>query len=418
MTDMKKLWRMAFSFVLIMALVCLATAMIIPAAAAASAVDLGTAGDYAILSKSGITTTGATAVTGDIGVSPIDSAAITGFGLTIDPSGTFSISPLVVGKIYAADYTNPTPARLTTAVIDMEGAYTDAAGRAPDYTELHSGNLGGKILTPGVYKYTTGVTIPDDLTLDAQGDSTSVWIFQIAQNLDIAANKQMILSNGADATNIFWQVAGTTTLYADSVFQGNVLGASTIALLADATLNGRALGQKEVTLIANSVTGPINLYVSDVVVNGTQTIQIPGSGQSAVTENYTATILDQFGNAMPGEDITWTLQAPVAGVSIDAVTGNVTIANADTTGAGSFTVIATSTTDGDVSGTLEVILSVPDVPLVVTQVTMTGTQTIPIPESGQSAVTENYTATILDQFGNAMPGEDITWTLQAPVAGV
>jgi hypothetical protein len=121
---------------------------------------------------------------------------------------------------------------------------------------------------------------------------------------------------------------------------------------------------------------------------------------------------------MPGEDITWTLQAPVAGVSIDAVTGNVTIANADTTGAGSFTVIATSTTDGDVSGTLEVILSVPDVPLVVTQVTMTGTQTIPIPESGQSAVTENYTATILDQFGNAMPGEDITWTLQAPVAGV
>ena len=206
MTDMKKLWRKTFSFVLIMALVCLATAMIIPAAAAASAVDLGTAGDYAILSKSGITTTGATAVTGDMGVSPIDSTAITGFGLTIDPSGTFSTSSLVVGKIYAADYTNPTPARLTTAVIDMEGAYTDAAGRAPDYTELHSGNLGGKILTPGVYKYTTGVTIPDDLTLDAQGDSTSVWIFQIAQNLDIAVNKQVILSNGADATNIFWQI--------------------------------------------------------------------------------------------------------------------------------------------------------------------------------------------------------------------
>ncbi|MDO8841455.1 ice-binding family protein [Methanocalculus sp.] len=254
MTKTEQTERDKLSLILSVALICLISAAMIPTVMAASTVDLGTAGDYAILSKSGITTTGTTMVTGDMGVSPIAATAITGFSLIIDPSNTFSTSPLVVGKIYAANYADPTPAKLTTAVSNMETAYADAAGRSPDYTELYSGNLGGKTLTPGTYKYSTSVTIPTDLTLDAQGNSGSVWIFQIAQNLDIAANKQVILSNGADPNNIFWKVTGTTTLYAGSVFHGNILGASTIALIDGATLNGRALGQKEVILIANPVT--------------------------------------------------------------------------------------------------------------------------------------------------------------------
>src|SRR3989344_6599332 len=130
-----------------------------------AAVDLGTAGNFIILAKSGVSTTGTTSITGDIGVSPIDSTAITGFGLIADSSNQFSTSSLVNGSIYAADYAPPTPAVMTTAISNMETAYTDAAGRAPDSTELGAGNIGGLTLAPGVYKWGTGVTIPTDVTL-------------------------------------------------------------------------------------------------------------------------------------------------------------------------------------------------------------------------------------------------------------
>src|SRR3989338_7131225 len=109
--------------------------------AAQPAVNLGTAGNFVILAKSGISTTGTTSIVGDIGVSPIDSTAITGFGLIADSSNTFSTSSLVTGKAYAADYAPPTPTKMTTAVSDMETAYTDAAGRTlPDATELGAGD--------------------------------------------------------------------------------------------------------------------------------------------------------------------------------------------------------------------------------------------------------------------------------------
>ncbi|MDO8727804.1 MAG: ice-binding family protein, partial [Candidatus Methanoperedens sp.] len=97
------------------------------ASAAQTPVNLGTAGNFVILAKSGISTTGTTSITGDIGVSPIDSSAITGFGLIMDSSNKFSTSSLVTGKVYAADYTTPTPATMTAAISDMETAYTDAA---------------------------------------------------------------------------------------------------------------------------------------------------------------------------------------------------------------------------------------------------------------------------------------------------
>ncbi|MDO8634401.1 MAG: ice-binding family protein, partial [archaeon] len=185
--------------------------------AAQKAVNLGTAGDFVILSKSGISTTGTTSIVGDIGVSPIDSTAITGFGLILDSSNQFATSSLVTGKIYAADYAPSTPTRMTTAVSDMETAYTDAAGRTlPDYTELGAGNIGGMTLTPGLYKWGTGVTIPTNVTL--AGNSTDVWIFQIAQTLGISNGQQVILSGGAQPKNIFWQVAGQTTLGTTSVF--------------------------------------------------------------------------------------------------------------------------------------------------------------------------------------------------------
>ncbi len=167
MTNMKKTRRNHFSFVLTMALICLITAtMIIPAAAATSAVDLGTAGDFVILSKAGIDTVPTSAITGDMGVSPAAATYITGFDLILDSSGQWSTSAQVTGKIYGVTYAVPTPAKLTTAISDMETAYNDAAGRAPDFIELYSGDISGQTLVPGVYKWGTGVLINTDVTLE------------------------------------------------------------------------------------------------------------------------------------------------------------------------------------------------------------------------------------------------------------
>jgi hypothetical protein len=220
-----------------------------------TAVDLGTAGRFAILSKAGISTTGTTAIVGHIGVSPIASTAITGFGLIKDSSGWFSTSSHVTGKVYAANYAAPTPSMLTTAVGDMQTAYTDAAGRKnPRAINLGGGNIGGKVLLPGLYKWTTGVIIPADVTLS--GSENAVWIFQIAGTLKIYSGKKVILSGGALPKNIFWQVAGKTTLGTTAVLRGNVLGKTAIVLKTGARLYGRALAQTAVTLDANIVRRP------------------------------------------------------------------------------------------------------------------------------------------------------------------
>ncbi|MGM0432941.1 MAG: ice-binding family protein, partial [Spirochaetota bacterium] len=100
-------------------------------------VELGTAANYAILAKSGVSTTGTTMVTGDIGLSPASSTELTGFSPVKDASGEYSTSDYVTGRLYASDYATPTPATLTTAISDMETAYTSAAGFTnPDYTNL------------------------------------------------------------------------------------------------------------------------------------------------------------------------------------------------------------------------------------------------------------------------------------------
>jgi hypothetical protein len=142
---------------------------------------------------------------------------------------------------------------LTAAVGDMQTAYTNAAGRPAGVTELGSGNIGGKTLVPGVYKWGTGVTIPTDVTLS--GGKNDVWIFQIAGTLNISSAMKVILKGGALAQNIFWQVAGSTTLGTNSTFNGNILDKTNIALKTGAVLNGSALAQTAVTLDANTVTG-------------------------------------------------------------------------------------------------------------------------------------------------------------------
>jgi hypothetical protein len=225
------------------------------AIAAQSLLNLGTAGNFAILAKSGISTVPASAVTGALGVSPIDSTAITGFSLILDGSGQFATSSQVTGKVYAPDYVSPTPVNLTTAVGDMQTAYTDAAGRTlPDYTELGSGNIGGMTLASGLYKWSTGVTIPANVTLS--GGPNDVWIFQIGGDLTIAGATAVILSGGAQARNIFWQVAGGVgvDLGTTSQFEGTILTQAAINLETGASINGRLLAQTAVTLDANTIT--------------------------------------------------------------------------------------------------------------------------------------------------------------------
>jgi len=213
-------------------------------------VDLGTAGNFVIRAKSGIADVPTSAITGDLGTSPITGAAIT--GLTCSE---------VTGNIYTVDDgTGPAPcsiwdaARLTTAVSNMETAYTDAAGRAADVTDLGAGEIGGQILTPRVYKWGTGVTISTDVTLS--GGPNDVWIFQIAQNLTMASAKAVILSGGAQARNIFWQVAGQATIGTTSHFEGIILSKTAITLQTGASINGRLLAQTAVTIGQSTVTQP------------------------------------------------------------------------------------------------------------------------------------------------------------------
>lgn len=225
------------------------------AAAGPAPVNLGTAGNFVILTKTGVSTTGTTAVVGNIGVSPVAASYITGFSLIADSTNTFSTSSVVTGKLYAADYAPPTPAIMTTAISDMQTAFTDAAGRTtPDFTELGAGNISGLTLVPGLYKWGTGVSITNGVTLS--GGANDVWIFQIAGDLIVNNSAIVTLIGGAQAKNIFWQVSGQANLGTAADFKGIILSQTLISLNTGAKMKGRALAQTAVTLNATAITAP------------------------------------------------------------------------------------------------------------------------------------------------------------------
>lgn len=224
-------------------------------AAGPAPVVLGAAGDYVILAKSEVTTTGTTAIVGDIGISPAARSYMTGFEDSLDASTAFATSALVTGNLYAADMAPPTPSNLTTAISNMETAYTDAAGRSnPDVTELGAGDISGETLEPGLYAWGTNLLIAADITLSGSADD--IWILQIAQDLTVSNGVAITLEGGAVPENIFWQVAGQVTLGTTSDFKGIILSKTKIVLQTGAVVHGRALSQTAVNMDANAVTQP------------------------------------------------------------------------------------------------------------------------------------------------------------------
>jgi hypothetical protein len=223
-----------------------------------STTDVAAPGSFVLLAKTGITNvTGSSISGGNVGLSPAAASFITGFALIADSTNVFSTSAVVhsPGKVYASNYAAPTPSNQTTAVLAMQAAYTDAAGRTnPDFLNLSSGNLGGLTLAPGLYTWGTAVTIPNDVTI--AGSATDVWIFQIANNLDVSSAKRVTLSGGAKASNIFWQVAGQTTIHASAHFEGIILSKTGITLQTSASMTGRAFAQSLVALDNNAITAP------------------------------------------------------------------------------------------------------------------------------------------------------------------
>lgn len=222
-------------------------------------VNLRTAGDFAILTKTGITNVHASNITGHIGASPITAAAMDNVFCTE-----------ITGTIYGADngYTGssditcfagaaPDNTLVANAVLDMGTAYSDAAGRTtPDFTELHAGDVSGQTLVPGLYKWGTNVLINTDVTLS--GGANDIWIFQVAGDVIQASDSQVLLTGGALTKNVFWQVAGGTGVALDTgaTFAGVVLAKKGITVNTGATVNGRLLSQTAVTLDQNTVTQP------------------------------------------------------------------------------------------------------------------------------------------------------------------
>jgi hypothetical protein len=242
------------------------------ATAAQAPVALGSDATFAVLAATTVTTIPTTTVNGDLGVSP---------------GNTVTGSPIVNGILHLGD---PAAAQ---AQLDLTTAYNDAAGRTVGAITV-AGNLGGQTRAPGLYKSATSLEISSgDLTLDALGDPNAVWIFQMGSTLITTVGRQVILSGGAQAANVFWQVGSSATIGGSSVFKGTIMADQSITMNTGATLDGRALARNgAVALDANTITIPTTatasvILVSTALVTGPYT---DAAGQSVNLATKTITV--------------------------------------------------------------------------------------------------------------------------------
>jgi hypothetical protein len=283
---------------------------------------LGTAGYHAILTKAGVSDTGVgTSITGDVAVSPIAATAITGFNLAADSSTTFSTSPKVVGKVYAASYTAPSPAELTTAVSDMEVAYTDAAGRTHGGSPTGSpvgpylNHMAGvidddtavadRIFTAGVYSWGTDVEIKADIVI--KGSSTDIFLFQTSGNLLVSDGVLFNLvkgdglspdDNGPTAANIVWSVQKSVVVGKGAHVEGVLLVKEAVTLGVGASLNGRLFAQTRANLLGgNTIVEPASLRPARA---GDES----GTAETSTTSKTGTTNRNSFDNANPNTGMT------------------------------------------------------------------------------------------------------------------
>jgi hypothetical protein len=228
---------------------------------AESAIDLGSAEDFVILAKTGISTVPASSISGNIGVSPIAATAITGFNLKMDSGGEFSTSTQFTGKAYAPEYSADVKTALTTAVGDMKTAYDDASSRPNEDDErinigkddVSKGDLSGMSLTPGVYTFGVDISFSEDISFD--GGPDDVFIIQTTGRLLQAEGTQVILEkDGVQAKNIFWQVGGEVKVGAGSVLKGVLLVKTKALFMAGSSLDGRVFAQTACDLQKASIT--------------------------------------------------------------------------------------------------------------------------------------------------------------------
>jgi hypothetical protein len=205
--------------------------------AIATFVDLGAAESFAVLGGQSVTNTGPSVITGDLGVSP--GTSITGF-----PPG------LLIGALH------PTDAVASQAQTDLTVGYNNAAGQAPDASI--AGDLGGQTLVPGVYNAASSIGLTGTLTLNAQGNPNSVWVFQIGSTLTTASASEVLLVNGASPCNVFWQIGSSATLGTNTTFVGTIMALASITVTTGASIDGRALARNgSVTLDTNRITRPL-----------------------------------------------------------------------------------------------------------------------------------------------------------------
>jgi hypothetical protein len=217
-----------------------ATALMLAGGEAQAAVTvppLGTATSFAVLAGAGITNTGPTTISGDIGTFP-----------TTSETGTASIT--LNGANHAGDGTTQ------SAKTDLTTAYTTAAGEGP--TLPITADLAGQVLTAGVYNSGSSIGLSGALTLNAAGDPNAVFVFQAGSTLTTGSGSSVVLTNGAQACNVYWQIGSSATLGTNSSFTGSILALTSVTVTTGAVISGRVLARNgAVTLDTNTITRPI-----------------------------------------------------------------------------------------------------------------------------------------------------------------
>ena len=324
------------------------------AAAAATMPPLGTEQSFAVLGGSTVTNTGSSVITGNLGVSP--GTAITGF-----PPG------ILTGVMHAAD------AEALQAQTDTTAAYINLAGQECD-SDLTGQDLGGKTLVPGVYCFSSSAQLTGALTLDAGGDPNAVWVFQTGSTLTTASNSSVLLINGANPCNVFWQVGSSATLGTTTSFVGNIFALTSITLDNGASVSGRALARNgAVTLDNNIVTVP----VCDVPVTSIPPTVAKSFSPGTIDAGGTSTLTITFTNAND-------TPASLTGPFIDTLPSGLVVV------------------DGSVSTTC---IETP--PLLGWFIIDTGTVGLTaeglIPANGSCTVTADVTAAVAGSYVNTLP---------------